>query len=50
MSLTTVNPYLNFDGTAAQAIALCRSLGLPHDTHMGGGLSAWKAHGLPVTR
>ena len=35
---------------SAQAVALCRSMGLPHDTHMGGGLSAWKAHGLPLTR
>jgi len=35
---------------SAQAVALCRSMGLPHDTHMGGGLSAWKAHGLPTTR
>ncbi|EYD76683.1 hypothetical protein Rumeso_01641 [Rubellimicrobium mesophilum DSM 19309] len=35
---------------SAQAVALCRSLGLGHDTHMAGGLSAWKAQGLPVSR
>jgi len=34
---------------SAQAVALCRSMGLPHERHMGGGLSAWKAQGLPVT-
>lgn len=35
---------------SAQAVNLCRSLGLPHDTHMAGGLSVWRAHGLPLTR
>lgn len=35
---------------SAQAVNLCRALGLPHDTHMAGGLSVWRAHGLPLTR
>ena len=35
---------------SAQAVALCRSLGLGHDTHLGGGISAWKAQGLPMSR
>lgn len=37
-------------GRSGQAVALCQSLGLPHDTHMAGGLSGWKAQGLPLTR
>lgn len=35
---------------SAQAIGLCRSLGLAHDTHMSGGISAWRAHGFPLVR
>jgi rhodanese-related sulfurtransferase len=35
---------------SGQAIAVCRALGLPHDTHMAGGVSAWRAHGLPLVR
>lgn len=30
------------------AIGVARKLGLGHDTHMAGGISAWRAHGLPV--
>jgi rhodanese-related sulfurtransferase len=37
-------------GRSAQAVALCQSLGLPHDTHMAGGLSGWTAQDLPLTR
>ncbi len=37
-------------GRSAQAVQLCRSLGLPHDTHLGGGITLWKARGLPVVR
>lgn len=37
-------------GRSGRAVELCRRLGLPHDTHVGGGISAWKAAGLPVTR
>ncbi len=37
-------------GRSAQAVALCRSLGLPHRTHLGGGITLWKARGLPVVR
>jgi rhodanese-related sulfurtransferase len=35
---------------SARAIELCRRLGMPHDTHMQGGLVAWGASGLPVQR
>ncbi len=35
---------------SGQAIAVCRALGLPHDTHMAGGVSAWRAHGFPLVR
>ena len=33
---------------SARAIDLSRSLGKPHDTHVAGGISAWRASGLPV--
>ena len=33
---------------SASAVELCRSLGKPHDTHVGGGLAAWRLAGLPV--
>jgi phage shock protein E len=32
------------------ALELCTRFGLPVDTHMSGGISAWKAAGLPVQR
>ncbi|WP_181702119.1 rhodanese-like domain-containing protein [Chthonobacter albigriseus] len=35
---------------SGQAVALAKALGLPHDTHMAGGISAWRAHGFPLTR
>lgn len=35
---------------SATAVATCRKLGLPHDTHMAGGIKAWVASGLPITR
>jgi rhodanese-related sulfurtransferase len=35
---------------SAQAITIVQRLGLPHDTHMAGGIVAWQAAGLPVTR
>jgi rhodanese-related sulfurtransferase len=37
-------------GRSARAIAVCRGLGLSHDTHMAGGISAWLAEGRPVVR
>jgi rhodanese-related sulfurtransferase len=37
-------------GRSAQAVALCQSMGLGVDSHMAGGLTAWMAHGLPVSR
>jgi len=30
------------------AIKICRKHGLPHDTHLAGGITAWRAAGLPV--
>lgn len=33
---------------SARAIGLCAAAGV--DTHMAGGISAWMANGLPVTR
>jgi rhodanese-related sulfurtransferase len=35
-------------GRSAKAVALCRSLGLPFDSHVGGGIGAWRAHDLPI--
>jgi phage shock protein E len=37
-------------GRSGQAVALCRTLGLAHVTHMAGGIAAWRADGLPLTR
>jgi rhodanese-related sulfurtransferase len=37
-------------GRSKTALDLCARLGLPVDTHMGGGINAWKAAGLPVER
>ena len=33
---------------SARAVDLARQLGLAHDTHVAGGISAWRAAGLPV--
>lgn len=35
---------------SAQAVQICQRLGFGHDTHMAGGITAWKLHGLPVER
>lgn len=35
---------------SALAVAKCRAAGVPVNTHMRGGLTAWKAAGLPTTR
>ena len=37
-------------GRSKTALDLCARMGLHVDTHMGGGISAWKAAGLPVQR
>lgn len=37
-------------GRSKTALDLCARMGLSVDTHMGGGISAWKAAGLPVQR
>jgi rhodanese-related sulfurtransferase len=33
---------------SATAVARCLAAGIPVDTHLAGGLAAWKAAGLPV--
>jgi len=35
---------------SARAVAACQKAGLPHDSHLRGGIQAWKAAGLPVER
>lgn len=35
---------------SVKAVAVCQQLGLKHDTHMGGGISAWARDGLPIER
>jgi len=35
---------------SARAVAACQHAGLTHDSHLKGGLQAWKAAGLPVQR
>jgi rhodanese-related sulfurtransferase len=35
---------------STMAVSRCRQAGVPVNTHMRGGLSAWKAAGLPTTR
>jgi len=33
---------------SARALAACRKAGLTHDSHLKGGIQAWKAAGLPT--
>ena len=35
---------------SAKAVTVCRKRGLKVDHHLAGGISAWKANGLPTTR
>jgi rhodanese-related sulfurtransferase len=35
---------------SAKAIAKCQAAGLPHDSHMEGGIQAWKAARLPTIK
>jgi rhodanese-related sulfurtransferase len=35
---------------SASAVALCQRAGLSHDSHLKGGIQAWKTAGLPVER
>lgn len=37
-------------GRSGQALSWCKSAGHPVEGHMGGGISAWRMQGLPVTR
>lgn len=40
--------YCQAGGRSSQAIAIAKAAGQPHDTHMGGGISAWRAQGSPA--
>lgn len=40
--------YCKAGARSAQALDLCRKLGLPHDHHIEGGITAWAHHGLPI--
>ncbi|MGB4864687.1 MAG: rhodanese-like domain-containing protein [Hyphomicrobium sp.] len=33
---------------SARALEICQEHGKPHDTHIAGGITAWRAAGLPV--
>ena len=37
-------------GRSARAVIYCAQNGLPIDTHLAGGIDAWKAAGLPTVR
>ncbi|HUO98792.1 MAG TPA: rhodanese-like domain-containing protein [Rhizomicrobium sp.] len=37
-------------GRSARAVMACQKAGLPHDSHLKGGILAWRAAGLPVER
>ena len=37
-------------GRSGQALSWCKSAGHAVGGHMGGGINAWRLHGLPVTR
>ncbi|MGX8009076.1 rhodanese-like domain-containing protein [Mesorhizobium sp. ORM8.1] len=38
--------YCHAGGRSSQAIAIAMAAGQPHDTHMAGGISAWRAQGF----
>lgn len=40
--------YCQMGGRSAKAVALAASMGLPIDSHVAGGMSAWRGAGLPV--
>lgn len=40
--------YCMMGGRSAKAVEYCQKAGLPHDSHMGGGIGAWRMHGLPI--
>ncbi|RVA12727.1 rhodanese-like domain-containing protein [Mesorhizobium sp. M7A.F.Ca.US.002.01.1.1] len=39
--------YCHAGGRSSQAITIAMAAGQAHDTHMGGGISAWRAQGFP---
>lgn len=40
--------YCLVGGRSARAVSFCQASGLPHDTHLGGGIQAWADAGLPL--
>ena len=40
--------YCQAGGRSSQAIAIAKALGQSHDTHLGGGIGAWRAQNFPV--
>ena len=40
--------YCMMGGRSAKAVEFCQKMGLPHDSHIGGGIGAWRLHGLPI--
>lgn len=40
--------YCHAGGRSSQAIAIAMAAGRSYDTHMGGGISAWRAQGFPL--
>jgi rhodanese-related sulfurtransferase len=40
--------YCMVGGRSSKAVEICQKMGLPHDSHMGGGIGAWRMHGLPI--
>lgn len=44
----TIVFYCRSGQRSARAIEVAKSAGKPHDTHMAGGIMAWRTAGLPV--
>ncbi len=42
--------HCHIGGRSARAVMFCAQQGLPIDSHLSGGIDAWKAAGLPVVR
>ncbi|WP_056581877.1 rhodanese-like domain-containing protein [Mesorhizobium sp. Root102] len=40
--------YCQAGGRSSQAIAIAKAGGQSHDTHLGGGIGAWRAQGFPL--
>ena len=42
--------HCHIGGRSARAVTYCAQQGLPIDSHLSGGIDAWKAAGLPTVR